>query len=157
MFGIVGGQQPSAVPETRTRIVEDLPESRTEVTEYTVERRYGRTCRKLVESSVPGVLPHAQLGLRLMHAIVQLKVRPRVTVESIPSLLRSLYGVSVSEGVVPSVPEQMVAANGPVYERFREASWPVLTKPGPSRLGPVDRRASTLSGAGRHNSNTWPP
>ena len=115
-----GGHQLSAVQETRTRIVEDLPEPRTVVTEYTVERRYCRTCRKLVESSVPGVLPHAQLGLRLMHAIVQLKVRHRVTVEQIPPLLRSLYGVSVSEGEVHSVLEQMAAAYGPAYERFRE-------------------------------------
>ena len=115
-----GNRRLSRVQETRTRVVEDLPPPRTEVTEYTVERRYCRSCRKLVESPVPGVRPHAQLGLRLMHAIVQLKVRHRVTVEQIPPLLQSLYGVSVSEGEVHSVLEQMAAAYGPVYDRFRE-------------------------------------
>ena len=115
-----GNGRLSRVQETRTRVVEDLPTPRTEVTEYTVERRYCRSCRKLVESPVPGVLPHAQLGLRLMHAIVQLKVRHRVTVEQIPPLLQSLYGVSVSEGEVHSVLEQMAAAYGAVYDRFRE-------------------------------------
>ncbi len=116
-----GNGRLSRVQETRARVVEDLPAPRTEVTEYTVERRYCRTCRKLVEPPVPGVLPHAQLGLRLMHAIVQLKVRHRVTVEQIPPLIQSLYGVSVSEGEVHSVLEQMAEAYGPVYERFREA------------------------------------
>ena len=116
-----GNGRLSRIQETRTRVVEDLPSPRTEVTEYTVERRYCRTCRKLVEPSIPGVLPHAQLGLRLMHAVVQLKIRHRVTVEQIPPLLRSLYGVMVSEGEVHSMLEQMATAYGPVYERFREA------------------------------------
>lgn len=116
-----GGTRLSGVQATRTRVVEDLPAPRTEVTEYTLERRYCRDCRRLGESEAPGVLPHAQLGLRLMHAIVQLKVRHRVTVEQIPPLLESLYGVSVSEGEVHSVLEQMATAYGPVYERFREA------------------------------------
>ena len=115
-----GGGRLSAVQESRTRVVEDLPAPRTEVTEYTLERRYCRDCHQLVESEFPGVLPHAQLGLRLMHAIMQLKIRHRVTVEQIPPLLRSLYGVSVSEGEVHSVLEQMAAAYGPVYDRFRE-------------------------------------
>ena len=115
-----GNGRLSRVQETRTRVVEDLPMPRTEVTEYTVERRYCGTCRKLVESPVPGVLPHARLGLRWMHAMVQLKIRHRVTGEQIPPLLRSLYGVSVSEGEVHAVLAQMAAAYGPVYERFRE-------------------------------------
>jgi transposase len=115
------GPHLSEVQETRTRLVEDLPEPRVDVTEYTIERRYCRDCRKLVESPVPGVLPGAQLGLRAMHAIVQMRVQHRMTVEQIPPLLQSLYGLKVSEGEVHAVLAQMAEAYTPVYEGFREA------------------------------------
>ena len=114
------GHDLSEIQSTRTRVVEDLPTACTEVTEYTLERRYCRACHRLVESEAPGVLPHAQLGLRLMHAVVQLKVQHRVTVEQIPPLLASLYGVEISEGEVHAILEQMARAYGPTYERLRE-------------------------------------
>ncbi|MGI0068290.1 MAG: IS66 family transposase, partial [Thermoplasmata archaeon] len=115
------GRDLSGVQSTRTRVVEDLPAARTEVTEYTLERRYCRACHRLLESEVLGVLPHAQLGLRLMHAVVQLKIQHRVTVEQIPPLLASLYRIELSEGEVHGILEQMARAYGPTYERFREA------------------------------------
>ncbi len=113
------GHELSRVQSSRTRVVEDLPAARTEVTEYTLERRYCRGCHRLVEPPVPGALPHAQLGLRLMHAVVQLKLQHRVTVEQIPPLLAGLYGIEVSEGEVHGILEQMARAYGPTYERFR--------------------------------------
>jgi hypothetical protein len=115
------GTRLSRVQETRTRVVEDLPTPHVEVTEYTMERRYCRDCRKLVDSVVPGVLPGAQLGLRAMHAIVQMRVQHRLTVEQIPPLLESLYGLRVSEGEVHSILAQMAEAYTPVYEGFRAA------------------------------------
>lgn len=114
------GRQLSAVQATRSRLVEDLPEPRVEVTEYTVERRYCRDCRKLVEPTVPGVLPGAQLGLRAMHALVQMRVQHRMTVEQIPPLLESLYGLKVSEGEVHAVLTQMAEVYTPVFEGFQE-------------------------------------
>ena len=115
------GTRLSRVQETRARVVEDLPAPHVEVTEYTVERRYCRDCKKLVESTVPGVLPSAQLGLRAMHAIVQMRVQHRMTVEQIPPLVESLYGLKVSEGEVHAILAQMAEAYTPVYEGFREA------------------------------------
>lgn len=101
-------------------MVEDLPLPRVEVTAYTVEQRYCRACHKLVESRVPGVLPGAQLGLRLMHVIVKLRVEHRLTVEQIPPVLETLYGLKISEGEVHSVLAQMAEAYTPVFEGFRE-------------------------------------
>ncbi|MGI0067740.1 MAG: IS66 family transposase, partial [Thermoplasmata archaeon] len=114
------GRHLSRVQETRTRVVEDLPAPRVEVTEYTIERRYCRDCRRLVEPTVPDALPGAQLGLRAMHAIVQMRVQHRMAVEQIPPLLESLYGLQVSEGEVHSVLAQMAEAYTPVFEGFRE-------------------------------------
>lgn len=113
------GTHLSRVQATRTRIIEDLPTPHVEVTEYRVERRYCRDCRKQVESTVPGVLPSAQLGLRAMHAIVQMRVQHRMTVEQIPSLVESLYGLKVSEGEVHAILAQMAEVYTPVYEGFR--------------------------------------
>jgi transposase len=115
------GGRLSEVQATRTRLVEDLPEPHIEVTEYTVERRYCRDCRRLVESPVPGVLPGAQLGLRAMHAIVEMRVEHRMTIEQIPPLLESLYGLKVSEGEVHGILAQMAEAYTPVVEGFRAA------------------------------------
>jgi transposase len=114
------GDRLSEVQETRTRVVEDLPAPHVEVTEYTVERRYCRDCHKLVGSTVLGALPSAQLGLRAMHAIVQMRVQHRMTVEQIPPLVESLYGLKVSEGEVHSILAQMAEAYTSVYEGFRE-------------------------------------
>jgi transposase len=114
------GHELSNVQETRERVVEDLPLPRVEATAYTVERRYCRTCRRLVESKVPGVLSGAQLGLRLMHVIVQLRVQHRLPIEQIPPVLETLYSLKVSEGEVHSVLAQMAEAYTPVFEGFRE-------------------------------------
>ncbi len=122
------GPHLSEVQETRARLIEDLPEPRVEVAEYTVERRYCRDCRKLVEPSVPGVLPGAQLGLRAMHAIVQMRVQHRMPVEQIPPLLESLYGLKLSEGEVHSVLAQMAEAYTPVFEGFVQAMRDAPTK-----------------------------
>lgn len=113
------GHDLSDLQSTRTRVVEDLPAPCAEVTEYALERRYCRGCHRRVESPVPGILPHAQLGLRLMHTVVQLNLQHRVAVEQIPPLLARLYGIAISEGEVHGILEQMARAYGPTYERFR--------------------------------------
>jgi hypothetical protein len=115
------GRRLSAVQETHTRLVKDLPEPRVDATEYTIERRYCRDCHRLVESPVPGVLPGAQLGVRAMHAIVQMRVQHRLTVEQTPPLLESLYGLKVNEGELHSVLAQMAEACTPVCEPSRES------------------------------------
>ncbi len=55
-----------------------------------------------------------------MHAIVQLRVQHRLTVDQIPPLLASLYGLTVSKGEVHSVLAQMAEAYAPVFEGFRQ-------------------------------------
>lgn len=52
--------------ETRTRLVEDIPEVQPEVTEHTIHRDWCSTCRKKVEPPVPGALPNATLGNRVL-------------------------------------------------------------------------------------------
>jgi transposase len=53
--------------ETRTRIIEDIPEIiEPVVTEHTIHRDYCPTCKKKVEPKVPDALPGSQIGLRVL-------------------------------------------------------------------------------------------
>lgn len=116
-----GGHRLSGVQELRHRLVEEIPLPSTEVTDYTLERRYCRDCRRLVEPTVPGVLPRARLGLRLMHLVAQLKVFHRLPTEQIPPVLQSVYGVHVSEGEVMGILTRLASVYRPTFERFQGA------------------------------------
>ena len=53
--------------QTRTRIIEDIPEIiEPVVTEYTIHRDYCPNCKKQVEPKVPDALPGSQIGLRVL-------------------------------------------------------------------------------------------
>jgi hypothetical protein len=98
-----GNQDLSGIQETRTRLVEDVPISHPEVTEYTIHRRYCNCCRKLVEEPILTVLPHAKLGLTVMLIVVWLKIGMRLTEEAIPQILEQLCGIRISEGEVSHI------------------------------------------------------
>ncbi len=116
-----GGRRLSRVQELRHRRVEEIPLPSTEVTEFSIERRYCRDCRRLVEPRVPGVLPRARLGLRVMHLVAQLKIFHRLPTEQIPPILRSVYGLHLSEGEVMSILTRLASAYRPTFERFQGA------------------------------------
>jgi transposase len=116
-----GSHRLSRVQQLRHRRVEEIPLPSMVVTDYALERRYCRDCHRLVESRVPGVLPRARLGLRLMHLLAQLKVHHRLPTEQIPPILESVYGLHVSEGEVMSVLTRLASAYQPTFERFQGA------------------------------------
>ena len=64
--------------DIRYRIVESIPLIRPTVTRYTIERRYCRNCRKIVEPQIRDVLPNASLSLRTMLIIAYHKTVERV-------------------------------------------------------------------------------
>jgi transposase len=52
--------------ETRTRYIEDIPETQPETTEHTIHRDWCPHCRKKVEPPVTDALPGSTLGLRVL-------------------------------------------------------------------------------------------
>lgn len=52
--------------ETRTRYVEDVPETQPEVSEHVIHRDWCPACRKKVEPPVTDALPGSMLGLRVL-------------------------------------------------------------------------------------------
>lgn len=115
------------VQETRQHTVEDArKEVQSIVTQYNIERRYCRDCKKLVETRVPGVLPGARVGLRAMLIVAWLRITLRLPQEAVPQVLLALTGVRISEGEVQCTLDQVAEAFGPFHaslvENLRKAA-----------------------------------
>ncbi len=113
------GNELSDVQEIRTRYVEDIPEvANTIVTEYKIERRYCKHCKKIVEPQVPDALPNARFGLRLMLLVVFLKIGMALPVEKIKFLLKVQYNLTISNGEIIKILQQVAKAFGPYYKEL---------------------------------------
>jgi len=55
-----------AACETRSRYIEDIPQTRSVVVEHRIYRYYCRGCDKIVEAPVTAALPNATIGLRTL-------------------------------------------------------------------------------------------
>ena len=113
-----GSNLSKRVQEHRERIVEDIPVCKPVVTKFVIERRYCRDCKKLVEMPVTQALSKARLGLRSMLLVAYLKIGLRMPVNSIPQLLREAFGLTISEGEVCLILEQMAEAFGPYHDQL---------------------------------------
>jgi len=113
------GNKLSDIQEIRTRYVEDIPEIvNTIITEYQIERRYCKHCKKMIEPEVPDALPNARFGLRLMLLVVFLKIGLALPVEKIKFLLKVQYNLTVSSGEVIKMLKQIAKAFGPYYKEL---------------------------------------
>lgn len=113
------GNELSDVQEIRTRYVEDIPEvANTIVTEYKIERRYCKHCKKIVEPQVPDALPNARFGLRLMLLVVFLKIGMALPIEKIKFLLKVQYNLTISNGEIIKILQQVAKAFGPYYKEL---------------------------------------
>ena len=77
--------------ETRTRVIEDMPEVRPHVIRYTIERRYCSKCRKIVEPVIREALPKASLSLRAMLVIAYMKTVERLPAARVSEIMMDLF------------------------------------------------------------------
>jgi len=117
---VCGGSELSDVQETRERTYEDIPLPRPVAIKLLIERRYCRHCHQLVEALFPDVLPGARLSLRVMLIVTWLKIRYRMTVEAIPDVLETLFGLHISTGEVIHILDQVARTFGPYYDQLVE-------------------------------------
>lgn len=116
---ICGGSKLSdRVQEIRLRTYEDIPVNTPIAIRLQIERRYCRTCKKLVEAPVACVLPGARLSLRVMLIVTWFKIKLRMTEEAIPEVLDKLFGLKISEGEVIHILSQVAKAFGPYYQQL---------------------------------------
>ncbi|MEO9294783.1 MAG: IS66 family transposase, partial [Nitrososphaera sp.] len=136
---ICGKSTLSERPSPYTRVVTDIVPAKPVVTEYTVNRRYCSTCKKLVSPPVPGVLPKEVFGLRLMLLIVSLKLLG-MPYEKISDHFRLLFNLQVVDATINHAVMKVAEAFGPRYNQLiddllkeknvggDETSWPVNGK-----------------------------
>lgn len=121
------GKNLSAIQEVRERFVEDIPEpANTIITKYEIERRYCQDCKRIVESRVEDALPNSRFGLRVMLLVVFMKVGLALPSQKIIKMLEAQYSLTISDGEVYKMLEQVTQAFGPYYnelqQKIREAS-----------------------------------
>lgn len=113
-----GSDLSEKVQEIRERTYEDIPVCRPIAIRLEIERRYCRTCKKIVEAPVTWVLPGARLSLRVMLIVTWFKIKLRMTEEAIPEVLYQLFGLKICEGEVIHILSQVAKAFGPYYNQL---------------------------------------
>jgi hypothetical protein len=72
----------------------------------------------MVEIPITHALPKARIGIRAMLLVVYLKIGLRMPVGSITKLMKSVFGLSICDGEVCLILEQMAKAFGPFYDQL---------------------------------------
>ena len=85
--------------DTRTRVTEDIPEDlRPQVTEHTIHRDWCPKCRRRVEPRLPDVLPHCQVGNRVLVLSALLHFLNGCTLSQITSVFNFHLRLKITEG-----------------------------------------------------------
>jgi transposase len=106
---------------TRERVVEDIELVRpTRITKYLIERRWCRQCRAYHEDTVTQALPRHRLGIHVLLFVVYQKVALGLSYRKIQHELRSYFGLTVSQGELPSMVAEIARLFGPAYARLLE-------------------------------------
>lgn len=107
----------------RRRQVIDLPCQPYVVREHVVLRRYcgvcGQNCTPELELSGE-VVGKSRVSLRIMALVALLKTECRMPLRVIQGLLKSLYGLSLSEGELTGVLDRVAAVGRGAYEALRD-------------------------------------
>jgi transposase len=106
--------------QTRTRIIEDIPELiEPVVTEHTIHRDYCPQCKKQVEPKVPDALPNAQIGHRVLALTAWLHYGLGVTLSQIIDVFNFHLWFQLSAGGLIQMWYRLLAVLSPWYEEIQ--------------------------------------
>lgn len=108
------------VQEIRTRVVEDIPPIKPQITKYYIERRYCRNCKKMVESTLSQAFTKCRIGIRTMLTIVYFKNGQRVPINGIRKIMKDVFNFKLSEGEICLILRFIANAFGPYYYQMIE-------------------------------------
>lgn len=112
------GGQLTRTGRTRTRIVEDIPESlRPEATEHTIHRDWCPCCKKQVEPRVPDALPNCTLGHRTVTLSAWLHYGLGTTARQIVEVFNQHLRLKVTDGGLTQMWHRLAEVLGPWYEQ----------------------------------------
>jgi hypothetical protein len=103
--------------EIRTRYVTDIKlKIDTINTQYNIHRKYCTECKKIVESPVPNVLPHARFGLNLMLLVMYLKLSLRLSNQKVCEYFSTMSDLKISDGEISIILKQLAREYGDYYK-----------------------------------------
>lgn len=107
--------------EIRTRVVTNV-EFVFKVTNilYEIHRKYCPKCKKLVESKVPNVLPHAKYSLTFMLFIMYLRLGMRMPGAKVREFISTTCHLHIGEGEIAHILKQIAIAFGPYYSHLEK-------------------------------------
>ena len=106
----------SGTQEIRSRYTTDIDiTSKVINTQHDIHRKYCAKCKRMVEPTVPNVLPNARFGLNLMLLVMYLKLGLRLPRSKICDFFSTLYSLDISEGEITHMLRQLVLAFGDYY------------------------------------------
>jgi transposase len=102
----------------RIRIIEEIPFTRPEVTEHTINRYYCRNCKKLVEPIITDALPHSQMGLRFLIITAWLRYGLGMTTGNIMKWLAGISGMKITAGGLSQMWQRLAERFTPIYDEI---------------------------------------
>ena len=105
--------------QTRTRIVEDIPDDlKAETVEHTIHRDWCPCCQKQVEPKVPDALPRCTLGHRTVAFAAWLYYGLAVTISQIVEVFNQHLQLKLTPGGLMQMWHRLADVFGPWYEQI---------------------------------------
>ena len=105
--------------QTRTRIIEDIPDDlKAETVEHTIHRDWCPGCQKQVEPKVPDALPQCTLGHRTVALAAWLYYGLAVTISQIVEVFNQHLQLKLSAGGLMQMWHRLADVFGPWYEQI---------------------------------------
>lgn len=114
------GNQLGKPATKRTRIIEDIPPVKVEVTEHAINGYWCSNCQEIVEPTVEKALPCSTLGLNLIVLSAWLHYGVGISVSNVIKILRCLAGVIISPGGLTQAWHRVAMILEPVYDAIGE-------------------------------------
>ena len=112
-------QTPVGEPiNTYSRIIEDIPEVKPQVTEHTVHGYWCKTCKKIVYPTVADALPNAMIGLRLIVFTAWLHYLVGVSVSNLVKMVSVFSSFKISAGGLTQAWKTLANLLMPLYDHL---------------------------------------
>ena len=115
------GASLKAPTERRFRLIEEIAETRPEVTEHSIPRHWCPRCRKLVEPPVVDALPHARFGHRMTTLSAWLHYGLGVTISQVVEVFGRAMQFEVTPGGLVDAWQRLAGVFQPWHEQIGEA------------------------------------
>lgn len=107
-----------STPQTRNRVIEDIPDVSVEVVNHVLERKWCPCCKKQVEAPMTEALPGSVIGIRLAVFSAFLHYFVGVSLRNIKLLLRVSSGHNVSIGGLSQIWERLATLLESEYDKI---------------------------------------